>query len=127
MVQTTKGIWFYEQEIRLYREQAYKVCSQFIIQLRRSNFVLTCDTQSTPSLSFNFLFVCMLKLQLKGFFVTIISCQASEALDPLKPLLLAVRTTGCAISKGGLSLWRRGEEGICRDTEKDVKGEIVFS
>lgn len=57
----------------------------------------------------------------------VIGCQASEALDPLKPLLLAVRTTGCAISKGGLSLWRRGEEGICRDTEKDVKGEIVFS
>lgn len=42
---------------------------------------------------------------------------------------MVVRNSGCAISKGGLSLWRKGEEGkmkMKRDTEKDVKEEIVF-
>lgn len=40
---------------------------------------------------------------------------------------MVVRNSGCAISKEGLSLWRKGEEGeMKRDTEKDVKEEIVF-
>lgn len=49
-------------------------------------------------------------------------------LDPLAEFFqMVVRNNGCAISKGGLSLWRKGEEGkMKRDTEKDVKEEIVF-
>ena len=47
----------------------------------------------------------------------LINCEASETPDPHALTEFSkwfVRNPGCAISKGGLRLWKRGEEGMER-------------